>query len=89
MSKLNFRILKSVSTDKSNFQWYMLGSINSERAVSQNPRISFKLITLSILYLNAGTELYEKFAALNVVHYMPSKLLVIFSEPTIFKKRIS
>ena len=45
--------------------------------------------TSNIMYLNAGTKMYEKVAALNMVHHKPSKLLVIFSKTTIFKKNIS
>ena len=42
------------------------------------------------MYLNAGINIHEKVAALNVVHYIPSKLSVIFSKTTsaIFKKSI-
>ena len=56
----------------------------SKRVVSQNPRISFKIITSS----TAGTKMHKKSAAPNVLHYIPSKLLVIFSKSTIFKKNI-
>ena len=34
-------------------------------------------------------EMYKKVAALKVVHYKPSNLLVIFSKTIIFKKNIS
>ena len=35
------------------------------------------------------TKMYKKVAALNVVHYKPSNLLVIFTKTIIFKKIIS
>ena len=66
----------------------MLRSIYSKLVVSQNPQISFKIVTSTIMYLNAGTKMHEKVAALNVVHYIPSNLLGISSKTTIFNDNV-
>ena len=58
----------------------------SKRFLSQNLQICYKIITSNIMYQNAGTKMHEEVAVLKVVHYKPSKLLVIFSKTTIFKK---
>ena len=58
---------------KSNFQGYMPGSIYieySKRVVSHNQQISFTIIAFIIMYLNAGTKIHRKVAALNVVNYI-------------------
>ena len=64
--------------------------VYSKLLVSQNPQISFKIVTSTItcMYLNAGTKMHEKVAALNAVHYIPSKLLIIVSIKLPFSKRI-
>ena len=54
----------------------------SKQVVSQNPRIYFNIITSNMMYLDASTKMHGEVAALIVVHYIPSKLLVIFSKTT-------
>ena len=56
----------------------MLCSIYSKLVGSQNPQNSYKIVISTIMYLNAGTKLREKVAALNVVHYIPSQLYLLF-----------
>ena len=61
----------------------------SKQVVSQNPLISFKIITSNIMYLIMQVlKCMRKLLLKNVVHNMPSKLLVIFSKTTIFKKKM-
>ena len=56
--------------------------LHSKQVVSQHPRISFNIITSNMMYPNAGTKMHREVAALIVVHYIPSKLVVIFSKTT-------
>ena len=50
------------------------------------------ILSLILSYLNMyqnDTKIYQKAAALVVVHYMPSKFPVVFSKTTIFKMNMS
>ena len=62
---------------KSNFQWYMLGSIYIVNRLYYKTHDFLKIITSNIMKLNASTKMHDKVAALNgsAIHTIKNYLL--------------